>query len=62
MARFDLYKGREYWWWYYFLVLAASKHDPQLNVFMKQLIYDAIDYEDDYDSKKRKGLVDKYKW
>jgi hypothetical protein len=59
VARFDLYNGRKSWWWYYYLSLAAAKGTAAHPV-LKALLFEAVDYEDNYDKSKREGLLIKY--
>lgn len=61
MARFDLYEKRKWWWFYYYLSLAAAKGTPT-HYLLKELIYDAMEYEVKLDKQEaeRKKLIDKY--
>jgi len=61
VARFDLYEGRKTWWWVFFLSLAVAKDSPSNYAQLVSMLFDAIDYEDNYESTlKRKGILDKY--
>lgn len=58
-AEFDLYHYRKWWWWYYYLSYAAAKGTPGEHL-LKELIFDAIEYEEKYGKEYKDMLIEKY--